>query len=35
MIQNKAQKDKKASFSKETVENADLYKAVLNRTMTT
>ena len=35
MIQKKAQKDKKTSFLKETVENADLHKAVLNKTMTT
>ena len=31
----KEQKDKKTSFLKETVENADLHKAVLNKTMTT
>ena len=32
----KAQKDKKkTSFLKETVENADLLKAVLNKSMTT
>ena len=30
LIQKKAQKDKKTSFLKETVENADLHKAVLN-----
>ena len=31
----KAQNDKKTSFSKETVENAVLHKAILNKTMTT
>ena len=31
----KAQKDKKTSFSKELVENADFYKPVLNKIMTT
>ena len=31
----KAQKDKKTSFLKETVENADQHKAVLNKTITT
>ena len=31
----KSQKDKKNSFLKETVENADLHKAVLNKKMTT
>ena len=31
----KAQKDKKTSFQKETVENADFYKPVLNKVMTT
>ena len=31
----KAQKDKKTSFLKETVENADLHLEVLNKTMTT
>ena len=30
----KAQKDKKTSFLKETVEKADLHKAVLNKTIT-
>ena len=33
-IQRKHRKTKKASFLKETVENADLQKAVLNKTMT-
>ena len=32
---NTAQKDKKASFPKESVENADFYKSVLNNIMTT
>ena len=31
----KAQKDKKTSFLKETVESADLHKAVINKTMAT
>ena len=31
----KAQKDKKTSFLKETVENANLHKATLNKTMNT
>ena len=31
----KAQRDKKTSFPKELVENADLYKTVLNKIMTT
>ena len=31
----KAQKDKKTSFPKESVENVDLYKPVLNKIMTT
>ena len=31
----KSQKDKKNSFLKENVENADLHKAVLNKKMTT
>ena len=31
----KAQKYKKTSFPKESVENADLYKPVLNKIMTT
>ena len=31
----KAQKDKKTSFAKESVENSDLYKPVLNKIMTT
>ena len=37
MIQSikKAQKDKKTSFLKETVENADLHKPLLNKTMAT
>ena len=30
----KAQKDKKTSFPKESVENADLYKPILNKLMT-
>ena len=34
LIQKKHRKTKKTSFLKETVENADLYKAVLNKTMT-
>ena len=33
-IQRKHRKTKKASFLKETVENADLHKTVLNKTMT-
>ena len=35
MIQRKHRKTKKTSFLKETVENADLHKVVLNKTMTT
>ena len=35
LIQRKHRKTKKTSFLKETVENADLHKAVLNKTMTT
>ena len=31
----KVQKEKKTSFPKESVENADLYKTVLNKIMTT
>ena len=34
-IQRKHRKAKKTSFLKETVENTDLHKAVLNKTMTT
>ena len=35
LIQRKHRKTKKTSFLKETVENTDLHKAVLNKTMTT
>ena len=35
LIQRKHRKTKKTSFLKETIENADLHKAVLNKTMTT
>ena len=35
MIQRKHIKTKKTSFLKETVENADLHKVVLDKTMTT
>ena len=35
LIQRKHRKTKKTSFLKETVENADLHKAILNKTMTT
>ena len=35
MIQRKHRKTKKTSFLKETVENADVHKAVLQKTMTT
>ena len=31
----KSQKDKEASFPKESVENADMYKTILNKIMTT
>ena len=34
-IQRKHRKTKETSFLKETVENTDLHKAVLNKTMTT
>ena len=34
-IQKKHRKTKKTSFLKEIVENADLHKAILNKTMTT
>ena len=34
-IKTKTQKEKKLSFPKEQVENVDLYKLVLNKTMTT
>ena len=35
MIQRKHRKTKKTSFLKETVEDVDLHKAILNKTMTT
>ena len=33
LIQRKHRKKKKTSFLKETIENADLHKAILNKTM--
>ena len=35
LIQRKHREPKKTTFLKETVENADLHNAVLNKTMTT